>query len=95
MFSQYSVPECVCGRNTCSALTETSAMEVKPGSGNAPDVEIQYKICNSVVNPSARIEASGSWTYPNEAIYKTGLDEQSEDPIDPHNSPSFTQVFLH
>ena len=92
MFSQYSVPECVCRRNTCAVLTETSAMTVKPGSGNAPDVEIQYKICNSVVNPFASIEASGGGTYPNEAIYKTGLDEQSEDPIDPYKSPSFTQV---
>ena len=70
-------------------------MTVKPGSGNAPEVEIQYKICNSVVNPSTNIEASGSGTYPNAAIYKTRLDEQCEDPIDPHNSLSFTQVFLY
>ena len=93
MSNRYSVPEFVCRRKTYAALTEISAMEVKPGSGNAPDVEIQYKLCNSVVNPSASIEASGSGTYPNEAIYKTRLDEQSEDPIDPHSSPSFTQVF--
>ena len=92
MLNRYSVPESVCRRKTYAVLTDTSAMKVKPGLGNAPDVEIQYKLCNSVVSPSASIEASGSGTHPNEAIYKTRLDEQSEDPIDPHKSPSFTQV---
>ena len=80
----------MCRRNECAVLTETRAMTVKPGSGNAPEVEIQYKICNSLVNPSVSIEAPGRGTYPNAAIYNTGIDEQSEDPIDPHNSPSFT-----
>ena len=87
------MPERMCRKNTCAVLTETSAMMVKPRLGNAPDVEIQYKICNSVVNLSASIEASGSGAYPSAAINKPGLDEQREDPIDPHDSPSFTQVF--
>ena len=30
-------------------------MIVKPGEGITPNVEIQYKICNSVVNPAASI----------------------------------------
>ena len=85
----------MCRRKTCAVLTEINAMTVKPGSGNAPDVEIQYKICNCAVNTSASFDASGSETYPNAAIYKTRLDEQGEDPIDPHDSPSFTQVFLY
>ena len=59
-------------------------MVVKPGSGNFVDFEIQYKICNSAVIPSMSIYGSGSGTYPNAAINKTGLDQQSEDPIDPH-----------
>ena len=85
----------MCGRKICAVLTETREMTVKPGSGSTPYVEIQYKICNSAVNPSASVAASGSGTDPNTAIYKTRFDEQSEDPIDPHNSPSFTQMFLN
>jgi hypothetical protein len=41
------------------------------------------------------IDASGSWTYPNAAINKTRLDQQSEDPIDFPRSSSFTQVVLY
>ena len=36
---------------TCTVLTEKNTMMVKPGKGNAPDAEIRYKICDSVVNP--------------------------------------------
>ena len=39
------------------------------------------------------IDASGSGTYPNAAINKTRIDQQSENPIDPITSSSFTQVF--
>jgi hypothetical protein len=65
-------------------------MTVKPGSGNRPAIASQYKICNSIVNTSARIDTSGSGTYPNEAVYKTRLDEQREDPAKPPRSLSFT-----
>jgi hypothetical protein len=71
-------------------LTETKTMTVKPGEGITPNVEIQYNICNSMVNPAASIWASGSGTYPNAAIKKTGLNEQSEYPINPDKSTSFT-----
>jgi hypothetical protein len=67
-------------------------MSVKLGSGNMVDFEIQYKICNSVVNPPMSNDASGSVTYPNEAINKTGFDQQSEDPTKPQRSTSLTQV---
>jgi hypothetical protein len=79
-----------CVEETCAVLTEINAMAVKPGEGNRPNVEIKYKICNSVVNPSPSIMASGCGTYPNAAINKTGLDEQSKDPVDPNKSTSFT-----
>ena len=70
-------------------------MTVKPGSGNRPAIAHQYKICHSLVNPSASIDTYGSRTYPNATINKTRLDEQREDPIDPQRSPSFRQVFPH
>jgi hypothetical protein len=79
-----------CAVETCAVLTETNAMVVKPGDGKTPNVEIQYKICNSAVNPSPSIKASGSGTYPNAAINNTGLDEQSKDPIGPDKFTSFT-----
>jgi hypothetical protein len=47
----------MCRRNTCAVLTEISAMKVKPGS---PNVEIVYKTCDSAVNYSVIINASGS-----------------------------------
>ena len=78
-------------RNTSGVLTETPAMVMKPGSRNTPKAEITYKICECAVN-SVSIEASGSGTYPNAAINETRLDEQSEDPIDPHRPIPFTQV---
>ena len=75
-------------------LTEIKAMMVKPGVRNTPNVEIPYRSCNGVaicvMNPSASIEPSGGGTYPNAAINKAGLDEQSEYPIDSHKSTSFT-----
>ena len=80
-------------RNACAVLTERNAMLVKLGSGNMVDFEIQYKICNSVVNPSMSNDASGSGTYPNEAINKTRLDQKSEDPTKPQRPFSLTQVF--
>jgi hypothetical protein len=94
MLNLYSVPE----RNVhVAVLTEinnkTASMTVKPGSGNTWNAEITYKICNFSVTASA--DASGSETYPNAAINKTGLDEESEDPIDPHRCTSFTQMFLY
>ena len=71
-------------------------MKVKPGENKKPNVEIQYKIWKSIVNPSARIAPEGSSvTYPNAAINKTRLDEQREDSIDPHKSTPCAQVFLH
>ena len=83
--------------HNAAVLTEinnkTASMTVNPGSGNTWNAEIKYKIYNSVVNTSASINAFGSGTYPDTAINKTRLDEQSEDPIDPHGSTSFTQVF--
>jgi hypothetical protein len=47
-----------CVEETCAVLTETNAMVVKPGEGNTPNAEVQYKICNRVVNPSPSIKAS-------------------------------------
>jgi methyl coenzyme M reductase subunit C len=79
----------MCRRKKCAVLTETPVMKVKPGSSITPNAEITYKICNSAVNHSVIIDASGSGTYPNAAINKTGLDEQSEDPIDPNRSAAF------
>ena len=95
--SVFSAQENVQKEHNVAVLTEmnnkTASMTVNPGSGNTWNAEIKYKICNNVVNPSASIDASGSGTYPNTAINKTGLDEQSEHPIDPHRCTSFTQVF--
>ena len=70
-------------------------MSVKLGSGNMVDFEIQYNICNNVVNPSVRNDASRSGTYPNEAINETGLNQQSEYPTKPQRSSTLTQVSLY
>jgi hypothetical protein len=43
-------------RNICAVLTETIATSVNPGSGNLVDFEIQYRMCNSEVNPAMSIE---------------------------------------
>jgi hypothetical protein len=83
----------MCRKKAGAVLTETPAMKVKPGSRNTPKAEIPYKICDRPVSHSVIIDASGSGTYPNAAINETGLDEQSEDPINPHRSTSSTQVF--
>jgi hypothetical protein len=75
-----------------------ASMSAKPISDSTWNAEIKYKIYNhSAVNPSqaASIDVSGSGTYPNAAINKTGLDEQSKDPIDSHRSTSFAQVFSY
>jgi len=47
------------------------------------------------VKLSASIDTSGSasGTYPNAGINDTRLEQQSEDPLDPHRSASFMQVF--
>ena len=78
----------ICRRKTCAVLTETLAMKVKPGSCIKPNAKIIYKICNSAVNHSVIYHTSGGVTYPNATIKKTGLDEQSEDPINPYISTS-------
>ena len=53
-----------CVEEKCVVLTETNDMAVKPGSWIRPNAEIKYKICNSVVNPSVIIDASGEWDIP-------------------------------
>ena len=53
-----------CIEEKCAVLTETNAMAVKPGSWIRSNADIKYKICNSVVNPSAIIYASGEWDIP-------------------------------
>ena len=69
-------------------------MTVKPGSGNTRNAEIRYKICNQQYNePFSAHRRFGSETYPKAAIDKTGLDEQSEDPLYPHRYAPFAQVF--
>jgi hypothetical protein len=50
----------MCRRKTGNILTETKTMTVKPGEGITPNVEIQYKICNRVVNLAASMKASRS-----------------------------------
>jgi hypothetical protein len=80
-------------KKTCAVLTETPAMKVKPGSRNTPKAKIPYKICDCPVSHSVIIDTSGSGTYPNTAINESRLDEQSENPINPHRSTSSTQVF--
>ena len=75
------------------ANSRTASMTVKPGSGNTRNAEIKYKICNGIRKYSASIRATK--TYPKATINKTGLDEQSEDPLDPDGYTSFAQVFPH
>ena len=84
----------MCRRKTCAVLTATPAMKVKPGSSIKPNADIIYIICNSAVNQSVVIDNSGGVTYPNAAIKKTGLDQQSEYPIDPYISTSCIQMFF-
>jgi hypothetical protein len=49
-------------------------MTAKPISDITWNAEIKYKIYNSAVSPSASMNIR-KWTYPNDAINKTGLDE--------------------
>jgi hypothetical protein len=84
-----------CRSNTFEVLTATPAMAMKPGSRNTPKTEIAYKTCDSAVNHSVIFDASRSGTYPNTAINETGLDEQSENPIDLHRSTSIRQMYLY
>ena len=84
----------MCRGETRVVLTETPPMKVKPGSSIKPNADIIYMICNSVVNHSVIIDTSGGETYPNATIDKTGLDQQSENPINPYISTSCIQVFF-
>ena len=84
----------MCGKEHAElteANSKMASMTVNPGSGNTRNAEIRYKICNGMVNPSENNDALR--TYPKAAINKTGLDEQSEDPLDPHGYAPFAQVF--